>query len=102
MKDFRKAISESKSFDWDTGNIEKNLIKHKVRFQECEEVFFNNPFFRPILLTEKIVEQRYYAFGITDRRRKLTIVFTIRKGKIRVVSARDMSRKERRFYDEKV
>ncbi|MFH1957936.1 MAG: BrnT family toxin [bacterium] len=102
MKNFKKLVSESKSFNWDKWNLEKNLIKHKVRFQECEEVFFNMPFFRMILLTEKTVEQRYYAFGITDRKRKLTIVFTIRNEKIRVVSARDMSKKERRIYEKEL
>ncbi|MEA2082150.1 MAG: BrnT family toxin [Elusimicrobiota bacterium] len=48
------------------------------------------------------MEKRYYAFGATDRRRKLTIVFTIRNRKIRVVSARDMSRRERGIYDKKL
>lgn len=99
MKNFREIISELKSFDWNKWNIEKNLVKHKVYFQECEEVFFNRPFFKLIPLTEKTTEQRYYAFGITDRKRKITIVFTVRNKKMRVISARDMSEKERRIYE---
>jgi len=102
MRNFKKLILESKSFDWNKWNIAKNLIKHKVHFQECEEVFFNRPFFKLIPLTEKPVEQRYYAFGITDRKRKLTIVFTIRNERIRVVSARDMSKKERGIYEKEL
>ena len=99
MEDIKNLISQSGEFDWNKWNIDKNLIKHKVSAQECEEVFLNKPFFKLIPLTEGKTEQRYYAFGITDRKRNLTIVFTIRNNKIRVVSARDMSRKERRIYD---
>ena len=99
MKDLREFIPQIEEFDWNKWNIDKNLIKHKVSAQECEEVFLNKPFFKSIPLTEGKIEQRYYAFGITDRKRKLTIVFTIRNNKIRVISARDMSREERRIYE---
>ncbi|MGA2229208.1 MAG: BrnT family toxin [Syntrophobacteraceae bacterium] len=46
-------------------------------------------------------EPRYYALGQTDKGRKLFVVFTIRDSLIRVISARNMNRAERRIYDEK-
>ncbi|MBA3071645.1 MAG: BrnT family toxin, partial [Nitrospirae bacterium] len=44
-------------------------------------------------------EPRYFALGCTDAGRHLFIVFTIRENLIRVISARDMNRKERRLYE---
>lgn len=89
------------SFDWDEGNLEKNWEKHKVHYKEAEEVFFNKPLriFPDPAHSEG--EERHVAFGVTDQRRKLTVVFTLRKGKIRIVSARDQSRKERKEYGKK-
>jgi len=98
----REILSRTLLFDWDKWNIEKNLLKHKVTWQECEQVFFNKPIVEAIPLIRKEQEQRFYALGITDKQRKLTIIFTLRKNKLRVISARDMSRKERRAYDEKI
>lgn len=95
-------LSRTEGFDWDKGNIEKNWEKHRVSYIECEEAFFN----QPLLLQEdeghSKVEARCYALGITNDGRHLFIVFTIRQNKIRVISARDMSRKERRIYSEQI
>lgn len=87
-----------KEFDWDKGNIDKNLVKHKVEFRECEEVFFNKPikFYFDKQHSQK--EVRYMALGITNRQRKLSIIFTNRKNKIRIISARDQNKRERRLY----
>ncbi|MCH7641111.1 BrnT family toxin [Patescibacteria group bacterium] len=87
------------SFDWDRGNIEKNWKKHKVHFKEAEEAFFNKPL--KIFPDKKhsTKERRLQAFGITNSRRNLTIFFTIRDNKIRVISARDQNKKERRKYE---
>ena len=86
-------------FDWDAGNETKNRDKHGVEQIEAEQIFFNTP----LLISEDSKhssdESRYYALGITDKGRLLLIVFTKRSDKIRVISARDMSRKERRNYE---
>jgi uncharacterized DUF497 family protein len=89
---------EFSGFDWDDGNRDKNL-KHGVHGWECEQVFFNKPL--AILDDSKhsIAENRYAAFGQTDAGRRLVIVYTMRKEKIRVISARDMDKKERQFYE---
>ena len=88
-------------FQWDQGNIDKNLVKHDVENWECEQVFFN----RPLLVLDdprhSISEKRWAAFGKTDADRLLTVIFTKRDNLIRVISAREMNKKERKFYDEK-
>ena len=89
-------LARIEGFDWDQGNIKKNWERHKVSFIECEEVFFN----RPLVLVEDTghskSEGRYYTLGRTNDGRNLFVVFTTRNNKIRVISARDMNRKERR------
>jgi uncharacterized DUF497 family protein len=101
MYEMKREGSAPTEFDWDKGNIAKNQEKHKVGFIECEQVFFNKPL---KIYRDKVhsqLEKRYIALGITDRKRKLLISFTIRNNKIRVISARDASRKERSFYEAK-
>ena len=92
-------LLECEGFDWDKGNIEKTWLKHKVSPVECEQIFFNEP----LLVVEDPKhsqrERRYYALGHTDNGRLLFVAFTIRKNLIRVISARDMSRKERKKYE---
>lgn len=100
----RFNFSKIVGFEWDKGNNEKNKIKHKVETNEAEEVFFNNPLF----LYDKAHsqgEERFIAFGITDRERLLIISFTIRgekKDRIRVISARDQHKKEKEYYKKQI
>ncbi len=92
-------LSRIEGFDWDQANIEKNWDRHNIAFYECEEVFFREPIvLEDLNHSEK--EQCYFALGQTVRGRLVTVIFTVRKNKIRVISARDMSRKERKFYEE--
>lgn len=86
-------------FEWDENNRNKNWLRHKVTNDECEEVFYNEPLYIFSDHKHSVKEKRLVAYGITDQKRKLTIVFTIRKNKIRVISARDQSKKERRVYE---
>lgn len=85
-------------FDWDEHNAEKNWQKHRVTPSECEEMFFN----RPMVVSDDVKhsekENRFYALGHSDAGRMLFAVFTIRRNLIRVISARDMNRKERKVY----
>ena len=93
-----KEYSDFHGFEWNHGNLDKNL-KHDVRNSECEQVFFNEPLVILDDPTHSIVENRYAAFGKTDDGRLLTVVFTMRGSNIRVISARDMNKKERQFYE---
>jgi len=94
----KKILDNCFGFNWDEGNIDKNWLKHKVSSAECEQVFFN----RPLVIQDDIIhsrtEKRFYALGQTDSKRTLFIVFTARNNLIRVISARDMCRKERKIY----
>ncbi len=87
-------------FDWDAGNSNKNLLRHNVQNWECEQIFFN----RPLLILEdkehSSGERRWAAFGRTDANRLLAVIFTGRGKLLRIISARDLNRRERRFYEE--
>ena len=85
-------------FEWDEGNIDKNWIKHRVSNSECEEIFFNIPLLLSDDKKHSQHEKRYYVLGQTNANRWLFVSFTIRENKIRVISARDVNRKEARIY----
>ena len=89
------------SFDWDEGNARKNE-KHGVSMAETEQVFFNTPLLVLEDIKHSCKEVRFHALGKTDEVRLLHITFTLRGAgeKIRVISARDMHRKERAIYEE--
>jgi hypothetical protein len=95
-----QELSKCKGFEWDKGNSEKGWTSHQVTRAECEQVFFNQPFVAAGDESRSQEEPRYYALGQTDVGRRLFIAFTIRGERIRVISARDMSRRERRMYDD--
>jgi len=97
-------------FQWDAGNARKNLDKHGVQQAEAEEAFL----YEPLIVAQDLRhseqdlrhsedEDRFHALGATHAGRRLHITFAIRAGGtlIRVVSARDMSSKERAFYAER-
>lgn len=85
-------------FDWDEGYLDKNWIKHQVSNSGREEVFFNFPLLLADDKQHSQEEQRYYVLGQTNANRRLFIAFAVRENKIRVISARDMSQKERDPY----
>ena len=85
-------------FDWSCGNAEKNWIRHHVTPLEAEQVFFNTPLLAEADFAHSQNENRFYALGQTDEGRELFVAFTMRSRCLRVVSVRDMSRKERRVY----
>ena len=96
MIDFERVIG----FEWDAGNARKNE-RHGVTQAEAEQTFFDTH----LLLVEDMKhsgqEQRFHALGMTSDDRRLHLTFTLRSDDtlIRVISARDMHRKERNIYD---
>jgi len=92
---------DSFSFEWDEGNKDKNWYEHKVSAKECEEVFFNKQIIIYQDIKHSLNEERFGLLGRTTGNRLLHIIFTIRKGNIRIISARDMNKKERSRYEEK-
>lgn len=82
-------------FDWDQGNLE-HITRHNVEFKECEEAFLNK---QPAVVedeTHSQIEERYKVYGETDSGRQLFMIITIRNNKIRVISARDQNKNERK------
>jgi uncharacterized DUF497 family protein len=88
-------------FEWDLGSQEKNWQRHQVFAVECEQVLLNNPLVFPDP-RHSHAEERLYALGKTNSSRLLFIAFTIRRQCIRVISARDMSKKEQRYYEKEI
>jgi hypothetical protein len=87
-------------FQWDERNREKNWLRHRVSEAECEQVFFNAPLLAAEDVRHSDQELRYYVLGRTNAGRRLFVVVTIRENLIRVISARDMSRREREVYED--
>lgn len=87
--------------EWDEGNRRKSEDRHGVSQGEAEQVFFNEPLLVVDDARHSVNEPRFHALGKTHEGRLLHITFTLRrKGElIRVISARDMSRKERGIYE---
>ena len=98
MTSLDDLLASFTGFDWDNGNAQKKWARHQVTQAESEEVFFN----RPVLLAEDAAhsrrERRYKVLGRTNADRLLSVIFTVRRGLVRVISARPMSRKERSAY----
>lgn len=97
----KKKFNHFSGFQWDLGNIDKNLTRHGVENWECEQVFFNRPFLVLDDPKHSVSEKRWAAFGKTDAERPLVVIFTKRSDLIRIISARDMNKRERKFYHEK-
>lgn len=92
------VLGKVAEFDWDTGNLE-HIQKHNVNESECEEVFFDEKkvIFKDILHSE--LEERFILLGKTKKDRLLYIIFTKRGEKIRIISARDINKKEVYLYE---
>jgi uncharacterized protein len=93
-----ELLAAATGFDWDAGNVEKNWHRHRVSSAECEQVFFNLPLIAAADTEHSANERRFYALGQTDSKRLLFVAFTLHGPSIRVISARDMSRRERKVY----
>lgn len=98
MIDFDKITG----FDWDAGNSRKSTDKHDVSQAEAESIFFNDPLIVVEDAKHSENEQRLNALGRTAQNRLLHITFTLRQNgtMVRVISARDMHRKERKIYEQ--
>ena len=98
MASLDERLAAVEGFDWDEHNSRKIWTKHAVSPLECEEAFFG----APRVLADPVhsgSERRFVAFGATATGRRLAVVFTLRGRRLRVVTARDQSRRERRELD---
>lgn len=94
-----RIFADVVGFEWDDANRDKNLKKHGVTSGECEEVFFDSKKVVREDATHSQTEARHYCIGKTRGDRILFISFTIRKSRIRIISARDVNRKEITYYE---
>lgn len=92
-------LSKIEGFEWDEGNL-KHIKQHLADFRECEEVFLNKPLVITKDETHSQIEDRFRVYGQTNKKRLLFIIFTIRGNKIRVISARNQNKKERKEFQE--
>jgi uncharacterized DUF497 family protein len=86
-------------FEWDEANKNKIWLKHKVSSEECEEAFATEYLFKQPDELHSDKENRHILVSKTKKARFLFIVYTLRKNKVRVVSARGMHKKELGFYE---
>lgn len=91
-------IDKLVGFEWDKENSNKNKIKHRIEDRKAEEIFSN----KPLIIFENKAhlqqEQRWGSLGKTNEGRRLAISFTMREGKIRIISARNQSQGGRAVY----
>ena len=87
-------------FEWDVGNSTKSLQKHGIPLERAEEVFSNREFLVPLGIQVMPVtnEPRFGVLGLDLTGQRLSVCFTIRAGKVRVISSRPMSELERKMY----
>lgn len=96
MIDLRKITG----FEWDQGNIDKSYEKHGITPNQAEELFTDQELFLLEDVKHSQKEERFTAIGKTENK-ILLVVFTVRRDKIRIISARVANKKERRRYEQK-
>ncbi len=97
--DIQQILNGCQWFQWDQGNDLKSWLKHHVSKSEAEQVFFNEPLLLVVDQGHSHQEARFRGLGYTDERRFLFIVFTIREDFVRIISVRDMNKKEKVDYE---
>jgi uncharacterized protein len=100
MASMRDPFSAFIGFQWDAANADKNWHSHQVSIMEAEQAFLNRPVVLTIAPFRDESEARFALLGVTNSGRPLFVIFTPRGDRIRVISARPMSRRERSIYDE--
>ena len=97
-----KTMNKIKKFEWDKGNIDKSYQKHGLTPNEAEEIFLDEDLGVVKDIKHSEVEERYIAIGKTSGNKILFVIFTIRKSKIRIISARKANKKERSHYEKRI
>jgi uncharacterized protein len=91
----------SNGFEWNKEKADENFKKHKITFEEAATVF-DEPFF--IVFKDpqhSSREQRFIIIGLSDRFRYLFVSFAERESRTRIISARELTAKERKDYENK-
>jgi len=86
-------------FEWDSTKAESNIIKHKVSFEEASTIFADNSSITIDDPLHSITEKRFITIGVSVNNRVLVVIHTARAKKIRIISARKASNKEKQQYE---
>lgn len=87
-------------FEWDPEKAGENVLHHGVSFEEASTVFFDPLSATGIDPDHSIGEGRYITFGLSSAGRLLVVAHTDRGEIIRIISARELTRAERKLYEE--
>ena len=98
MSSLETLFPDLDGFEWDAGNSDKNWLRREARQAEAEQALLNTPLVVSVTAKHSGPEPRHVALGRTEAGRFLTVVFTVRGTRVRVISARAMSRAERVVY----
>ena len=85
-------------FEWDADKASANVSKHGVTFEEAVTVFLDLDY---LLIRDADADDRFVAIGLSRRARVLFVVHCERGDKVRVISARRATRRERETYERK-
>lgn len=88
-------------FEWDSKKAAANLGKHGIPFEEASTVFGD---IRSLTIPDpahSVFEPRFVTMGKSAKDMLLVVVYTLRNERIRIISARRASQRERRYYEEK-
>ena len=96
-----EIIVEPIEFEWDEGNKEKNYNKHGIKNEESEMVFFDEQSVLSLDSKHSTRERRYQIIGRSELGNALSVIFTLRDRKVRIISARRVNHKEKKFYESK-
>jgi uncharacterized DUF497 family protein len=88
------------NFKWDAKKASSNLIKHGISFFEALEIFNDELAVTVLDPDHSAIEHRYLAFGVTSAYRRLVVSYTEHEDTIRIISARTMTPRERKAYEE--
>ncbi len=90
------------NFEWDPNKAESNLRKHSVSFQEAATAFGDDLGITVYDPDHSRDEDRYITIGWSERRRLLMVSHTDRKDSIRIISARELTPRERKDYEKEI
>ena len=93
-------MDTDQQFDWRAAKAAKNRRKHRVTFEEAATVFADPLFITVIDDEHSMDEERYITIGMSSQQRLLLVAHTERDGQIWIISAREATKKEERFYAE--
>lgn len=87
-------------FEWDHHKAIANDAKHGISFDEAQTVFLDELSLFKLDIEHSGDEERLLIIGMSEKKRLLVVVFTERRERIRLISAREATRAERNQYEE--